>query len=297
MSASVDFPKVPASWISESKLSANQKYFISYYKNTNSTNLKKRALFIIHGQGEYFDRYLHFPFYLEDTFDVIGGVDLTGHGRSKGARGHINKFKDYHDCVLESFSEFSNHAQSDFQDIEFYWLGHSLGGLIALSTLIENKNLNLKAVAVSAPLLGFQIPVPPIKEFFGRLVEPIFGSLPLGNEIKPEMLSHDVGVQKQVAIDPLNINKVTPRFFVQLTQRMQEVNFFNGEFYYNIQFITALADPLISWKSQMDFFNKLKLTSGKYKKFDSFTNFRHEAFNEVGKERTFLALKSWFLKF
>lgn len=297
MTASVNFPQVPNHWISESKVSSNQKFYISYYKNTKSQANKKRALFIIHGQGEYFDRYLHFPFYLEDTFDVIGGVDLPGHGRSQGSRGHINNFKDYHDCVLESFREFSSWAEKDFSDIEFYWFGHSLGGLITLSALTENKNMNLKAVSVSAPLLGFQIPVPPLKEFFGRLVEPFLGSIPLGNEIKPEMLSHDEGVQKQVQLDPLNINKVTPRFFVQLTERMKQVNSFNDDFHYNVQIITALADPLISWKSQMDFYNKLKLATGKIKKFDSFTEFRHESFNEVGKERAFLALKNWFLKF
>lgn len=290
MSASANFPGLPSDWIEEQHYINNNKIFIRVYKKKNA--VINRWLFIVHGQGEQSDRYEHFPFYLNSCIEAVAAVDLIGHGKSLGQRGHINHFDQYSLATVEAFQ----HCTKLFPKSEAHWLGHSLGGLITLRTLFKKQDLPIQSVCVSAPLLGLAMPVPPLKKFFGILIEPLIGKLPLKNEINPEYLSKNISVQKGYLENPLNHSYVTPRFFVQMNSEMERLKAPLGDFCYNLMILCPLADEIVNWKTAYLFYDRVKMKSGLKKELQSFPNFKHESFNEEDKERAFIALENWILK-
>lgn len=291
MSASPQFPKIPLNWTLSSEKILRGKIFAQVWRAPERKT--GRFLFIVHGQAEQSNRYEHFPFYLNTAVDAIGILDLPGHGKSRGVRGHINNFDQYSEAALEAFQWSFAHAEKALGKLEPHWLGHSLGGLITLRTLLKKQDLPLKSVSVSAPLLGLAIKVPPLKRLFGILVEPILGALPLVNELDVAGLSHDPSVGPAYLKDPLNHNKVTPRFFVQMNREMELMKAPILQFPYNLLMITPLADPIVSWKAEFQFFERLKMKPGTQKYLQSFPGLYHEAFNESEKGRVFLALENW----
>jgi alpha-beta hydrolase superfamily lysophospholipase len=171
-----------------------------------------------------------------------------------------------------------------------------LGGLITLRTLLKKQDLSLKSVTVSSPLLGLAIKVPTFKRLFGIAVEPLLGALPLVNELNAADLSHDASVGPAYLENPLNHNKITPRFFIQMMREMELMKAPSQYFPYNLMLITPLADPIVSWKAEFQFFDRIKMNPGTQKNLQSFPNFYHESFNELEKGRAFLAFENWILK-
>lgn len=251
-------------------------------------------MYIVHGQAEQSDRYEHFPHYLNGQVDAVICLDLPGHGKSTGIRGHIENFDDYGKAILAGFEssiEWMRHKSGG--KFEAHWLGHSLGGLLVLRTLLKEESLPIKSVTVSAPLLDLAMPVPKLKAFFGKLVEPLLGSLKLSNELNGNLISHDPEVRKAYDENPLNHNFVTPRFFVQMMRAMPEVKNNKGPFGYDLLLIIPLEDLIVSWKASYDFFSNLQMNPGKKKTITGLPHYYHEPFNEIGKERAFTALSDW----
>ncbi len=263
-----------------------------------SSNLSRgRFLFVVHGQAEQSDRYEHFPHYLAGLVDAVICIDLPGHGKSQGVRGHIENFDQYERAVLAGFQAAQDWMKKQSSGrAEAHWLGHSMGGLITLRTLLKHSDLPLKSVTVSAPLLDLAMAVPVVKRIFGELIEPILGSLKLKNELNGDLISHDPEVAKSYSENPLNHNYVTPRFFVNMMKEMPLVRNNHGPLAYNVLLIVPLADAIVNWKMTYHYFKELKVTEGKKKSLAGFPNFFHEAFNEIGKERAFTALADWLEK-
>jgi len=299
MSASPKFPKLPANWTEKALTAMDGKISLRvYFNNTKfeSASPDAKMLYVVHGQAEQSDRYEHFPHYLQDQVDVVACVDLPGHGRSQGVRGHIEKFDDYSHAVLSGFEAAHHWVSSHKSKVKAHWFGHSLGGEITLRTLLTTQNLPLQSVFVSAPMLDLAMPVPKLKKMFGELVEPLLGSLKLSNELNPAMVSHDPSVVAEYANNPLNHKYVTPRFFVNMMKDMPLTRENKGPFHYNLMMLLPLADPIVSWKASLKFFNQLTMTLGHEKKLTMMPGFFHESFNELGKDRAFVALSDWLQK-
>ncbi len=296
MAASSTFPKIPSDWLDQSEMINKQKLFVRLLQKPKVTS--GRVLFVVHGQGEQSDRYEHFAFYLQHSVDAIIMLDLPGHGKSLGVRGHIQNFDQYSDACLTALQYGVEQLKTAFgtNKLELHWFGHSLGGLITLRTLLKKQDLSLKSVTTSAPLLGLAFNPPALKKFFGILIEPLLGSLPLTNELDARDVSHDPSVVEAYINNPLNHSKVTPRFFVCMNREMELLKAPSSEFAYNLLLISPLADRIVSWKSGFQFFERLKMKIGTKKELHTFPNFSHEAFNELEKNRAFLCLENWILK-
>jgi len=295
MAASPFFPKLPNSWSTEFIDILEKSVSLRIYRSKDLS--RGRFLYLVHGQAEQSDRYEHFPHYLEGLVDAVICVDLPGHGKSLGVRGHIENFDQYGNAVLTGYRMACDWMkQQSGGTCVSHWFGHSLGGLITFRTLLKETSLPLNSVTVSAPLLDLALPVPKLKKFFGELVEPLLGSLKLSNELNGDLISHDPEVSKAYHSNELNHSYVTPRFFVNMMKEMAFVRSQQGPFHYNLLMIVPLGDQIVSWKSAYQFFSQLKMVDGKKKVLTSFPHFFHESFNEIGKERAFVALSDWIEK-
>jgi acylglycerol lipase len=103
---------------------------------------------IVHGYGECSDIHLENAIQLAlNGFDVQL-IDLRGYGLSGGFRMSLNRIHDYHFDVTALLLQCS-------PDLPLYLYGHSMGGLTIMSYLLNNPNLNISGVVLSAPFLQF----------------------------------------------------------------------------------------------------------------------------------------------
>lgn len=283
MPASPQFPGLPPHWIEETSICDGIFYRQWVNKNSNG----RSGMLLLHGQGEHSGRYSHFPFYLDESLSWIVAPDHIGHGKSLGLRGHVERFFDYSESVLKALA----HSQKQAQKVHLF--GHSMGGLIALSLMKQNQTSKFASIITSAPVMDLAMPVPPLKKFFGELVAPILGKLQLSNEVPAEAVSRDPLVQQTYAQDPLNHNKVTPRFFVQFSHEMKDLREWQGPAQNSLLMIVPMDDRIACWKTSVEFFKNLQLAPTCTKELHTFPAYFHESFNDFGKERPFIALKNW----
>lgn len=300
------FPGLPENWVcrTTSSLSSDGKLKLFSYllhdKELSTNSKNKRVLILVHGQGEHGGRYFHFPHYLKDAFSAVALIDLRGHGRSEGLRGHVDFFDQYTLDVID----FIRMVQSEVrllwgEGFVFDFLGHSMGGLVALRVLIKEPYLNLKTATVSAPLLALKS-VPKLKEAGARVINFLWGSLQLGNEVNPGGISHDPEVQKAYVSDRLVHSKVTPRFYFSLKEAMASTLQFaeQGKLSIPLHFIIPLEDPIVDASATVGFAETLDLEK---KRISLYQGYFHESFNEGGdrthpeinKERVFKDQISW----
>src|SRR4029077_4270 len=96
----------------------------------------KAVVIGIHGLGEHADTYKRLAIGLQNSPYQLIMSDLRGHGRSSGKRGvgTVDEF------VLDN-KLFVNVVKQRFSHLPFFFLGHSMGGLVLSKLLIRNGDL------------------------------------------------------------------------------------------------------------------------------------------------------------
>jgi acylglycerol lipase len=110
-------------------------------------NLRAVVVFI-HGLGEHIRRYDNWAGLFNEAMIGFAGVDLPGHGRSDGKRGHIKNYA----LTDEMINILLNECRKTFPGVPLFLYGHSLGGGIVLDYLIR-KNPKVKGGIVTSPWL------------------------------------------------------------------------------------------------------------------------------------------------
>jgi len=109
----------------------------------------KALLFLCHGYGE-----LLVPYYnqLAESARSSGllafGHDHVGHGRSEGERVQISDYADYTEPLLTHCREM----KTKHPDLPLYLVGHSMGGLISLLSVLEAQDL-FAGLVLMGPLI------------------------------------------------------------------------------------------------------------------------------------------------
>ena len=97
----------------------------------------RAVIVMVHGLGEHIQRYNHWADLFCSEGVGFAGVDLPGHGRSGGKRGHVRSYPILSDMI----DILLNEARKTFPGIPVFLYGHSLGGGIVLDYLIDRKSV------------------------------------------------------------------------------------------------------------------------------------------------------------
>lgn len=115
---------------------------------------------IIHGIGEYAGRYSRLAEYFTKSGIAVLSMDLRGHGRSAGKRGHCAPRTD----VLRDIDSLIEYAKLRYPNIPITLYGHSMGGNITLDYRFRGRLNSIPAkYIISAPWI--------------KLVKPVSGAL------------------------------------------------------------------------------------------------------------------------
>ncbi len=109
----------------------------------------KATVVVVHGYAEHSGRYAHVAEYLVEQGYAVHGMDLRGHGQSRGQQfGYFNRF----DTLLEDLTRFVGQVRATTNTGPMFMLGHSLGGTLALLYGLHYQS-TLKGLIISAPYL------------------------------------------------------------------------------------------------------------------------------------------------
>ena len=192
---------------------------------------------LIHGQGEHLGRYEYLGEVLAESGVRTVGVDLRGHGMSQGRRGHIKRWSDY---VMDV------HACADLLPEKFALIGHSMGGLIALSYLTAYAQ-RVRSLVLSGPLLGVAIAAPAWKTKMAGLLSRTLPGLSLASGIPLEDLCTDPEAVDLYAQDSLRVSTITPRWLTEMeaavAQVWRSVDSFTTPLSLHVASLECIVDP------------------------------------------------------
>lgn len=286
------FAPLPKDWVAEhgtipSAHGGSRLFHTLYHHEPWSS---PRAVIVFHGFWEHGGRYLHWPAGLGNTVDAVYCHDHRGHGRSEGLRGHAERFVEYLDDAERAIREFHDTLTRRFGSAELHAVGHSFGGLVLLNTLFARPDLPLRSAAVSAPLLGVKMPVPPVKALAGQLLSRVWGSFHMKAQAAPETLSHVPEVGQAYLQDRLVHDKITPRAFTEMNKAMAEVRRHHSGLNYPLLMLLPEEDQVVDTKVSLDFYRNL---DSREKQLKTYPGMFHEIFNEVDRATVFGDLQSW----
>lgn len=255
-----------------------------YYQQW-STAKPQAQIVITHGLGEHSDCYDNFAQQLADCDLKISAWDLRGHGRSQGARGAI---EDVYQLTqdLEIFLNFVlKTAQAEYPVI---LMGHSMGGLILLKTLLGLRQHLVRPLILSSPFLGVALPVPEWKRTASGLIAQVVPRLTLDAEITHDMLTRDPEVLHRYDRDPLRHQRISAGLFESALESIESVLFHSSAYTSPVFMIGPEEDPVVNSLELVQLAkhlpnpqNQLVLLPGR----------KHEVFNDLGREEAFAPLR------
>ncbi len=177
-----------------------------------------KVILMIHGLGDHFGRYNHWASWFAEKDIAVIGLDLPGHGRSPGRRGHIKNYHVYN-SIIESLAKF---ARNRYGDLPIGLYGHSLGGNIILNYLLTNAIGFDFAIATSAWLQLVSSP-PKATLAMARIVSKIFPGFLQANGLQLEHISRAEDVNEKYSSDPLVHDRISLRLAIEATNAAERI--------------------------------------------------------------------------
>lgn len=242
---------------------------------------------VVHGLGEHSGRYARFAKGMAEHGYATYAVDLRGHGKSPGQRGHVDSWSRWTDDV----SAFVRHVEG-LVDGEVVPLGHSFGGAALLSTVLAGKLPHSRRFVVSSPALRLKVTVPAWKLKLGAAASRIAPKLAMSNEVDPGAVSRIPEVVEAYRTDPLVHSKISSRMFTEWQGATGEILSQAGEIKVPFLILAGTADALIDPEGSRALHEKapalseLHLLEGRY----------HEPFNDLDSDEVFRLIAGWLAK-
>lgn len=242
---------------------------------------------VVHGLGEHAGRYERFAQGMAKHGSGTFAVDLRGHGKSPGPRGHVDSWSQW----IEDVSAFVARVASSAGG-EVIPLGHSFGGATVLSAVLSGKLSNSRRFIVSSPALKVKVAVPAWKIKLGTTASKLLPRLALDNEVDPKLLSRIPEVVEAYRADPLVHSKISSRLYTEWLSATHDILNRAGEIKVPFLILAGTDDGLIDPEGSKELHAKahvmseLRLLEGRY----------HEPFNDRDNEEVFTMIASWLAK-
>jgi lysophospholipase len=239
----------------------------------------KAVIVIVHGAMEHHRRYgWLIEMWRSSGFHVIMS-DLPGQGMTTRAnRGHIEYFDEY-------IIEVKDWIQTAYRyDLPVFLVGHSMGGLIAIR-LLQEERLNLAGVILSSPCLGLLQKPSKFMNFLSYGLNVVFPSFRLNSGLTVQMATRNEDVREADSNDTLYVTKVSVRWYRELAEAIKQA-FVNIPDTQDVPMLVMQGgdDKIVNKRTVKEWFNYVPLSEKRFKEWPSCY---HEIFNEPEREEVF----------
>ena len=270
----------------EANLKSNDgtDFFVRCWEPDSRT---KAVIVLIHGLGEHTGRYEHVAQAMTGAGYALCGMDLRGHGRSVGVRGHIPTL----DIAMQDIREFLIFVTKRYPELPHFLYGQSMGGLLILAYALQHKPV-LKGVIATSPGLRS-----PLREQKGKvLLAKILGSLAPNALIVSGLdtggLSGDAQVIQAYTTDPLVHDRISLGLGKGLLKAADYVWEHAGEFSLPLLLMHGTADP-ITYAHGSEGFAALASKNNRDVTLKLWDGLYHELHNEPQKQDVLRFMTAW----
>lgn len=255
-----------------------------YFQCWQTESKPKGVICLMPGLGEHSGRYAHWALLLNQAGYSVLALDLRGHGKSEGQRGHVSSFDEY----LNDTDLLLSEAKQRFSEAPCFLYGHSLGGMIACDYVLHRKPA-LKGVVITALSYKSSIQEQRVKVLMAQILGSIVPRMALSTGLVPATISKDPDVVARYISDPLVHHQTSVGWGKSTLNSINWCEQHASEWTLPVLFMHGELDKLGYVEGSREFASKikgdctLKVWPGLY----------HEIHNEPEKEQVFEYLRNW----
>ncbi|MBI2608650.1 MAG: lysophospholipase [Deltaproteobacteria bacterium] len=247
-----------------------------------------KVIVIAHGLGEHSGRYEHVAEFLNNHGYSVYALDHRGHGKSSGRRGRVSYFKQY----VQDLKKFTTLIQSLEKNKKIILLGHSMGGLIVLSYLLEEGE-GIDSIILSSPALGVNIKGAFVKKAAAQILTYFLPNITLYSEINTQDVLRDKILLLKTIRDRLIVKHISPRLYTELVKTMKWIYKNAHKIKHPLLLLQAGDDKVCVKEKALEFIESVKSGDKTIKVYE---NFYHEVFNDVERDKVFVDMLAWLEK-
>jgi acylglycerol lipase len=256
-----------------------------YYQSWLPDAAPKAILLIVHGLAEHSGRYANVVGHFVPRGYAVFGLDHVGHGKSDGKRVFIERFRDFIDPLRQCRALI--HAQHP--GIPVFLVGHSLGGLIGATYLLDRQD-EFHGAVLSGPAVKVPKNISPAVILIGRVVSallPGLGIVPLAHD----GVSRDASVVEAYVNDPLvHTGKITARLGAEMLKAMEHIAMQAPRIRLPLLVLQGGADKLVDKEGARMLHERAGSTDKTLKIYDGLY---HEVYNEPERASVLAEVEGW----
>jgi acylglycerol lipase len=239
------------------------------------TGKARGSVLLVHGFADHSARYERVVDLWVARGLAVGRLDLRGHGRSEGPRGHVDSFSDYVRDVTAVLDALGREPewQAGKKPVLF---GHSMGGLVTAHTTLSLGD-RVAGLALTSPFFGLAKPVPALQRVLASVAGRLAPQLKQPSGLKGSDCTHDVEIARAYDADPLGFKFVRAGWFLEIMQAHRELFASASRFRLPLFCIAAGEDRLVSTPATERFF---AVAGSQEKELDVRPGLFHEVLNE-----------------
>ena len=250
----------------------------------------KAVVILVHGLGEHVGRYAHVGKALTNAGYTLVGFDLRGHGKSDGARGHFPSL----DAVMQDIHQFFQFVSQRYPNLPQFLYGHSLGGLLSLTYIVQNK-AGLKGVIVTGAALRSALQEQKMKIVMANILGTLMPTLIIPSGLDTATISRDKAVVDKYVNDPLVHDKTSLGFGKSALSAIDLCFARAREFPQPLLIMHGKADKL-TYASGSEDFARFAGEKNKDVTLKLWDNLYHEIHNEPEQDEVFKVMVEWLDK-
>ena len=249
------------------------------------------VIVLVHGLADHSGRFEEIGQFLASNGWTVYACDLRGHGLSsdghQAGRVHVDHFSEYANDVKALISL----AKQSHPGLPVIILGHSMGGLISLTYVLDNPE-ELDGAVLSSPALGAHpdVELPAILNLAVRLLVRIKPRLLFSSDLDTSSISRDPDVVRAYIDDPLVSNKVSARWYVEITKAIEDIQGRAAELKIPTLLMQSGDDRLVDPQAAPRWAKDAPKDLLKLVIWDELF---HEMFNEPEKEKVYACVLEW----
>lgn len=251
-----------------------------------------RVMVLVHGYAEHMGRYDEMAMHFAERGFAVHAYDQAGHGRTAGARGHVDRF----DRLLDELMRFIELVRLDHPGLPLVLVGHSMGGLV-VAAAATGRHPEVEHFVLSGALLQLGGDSGGLRQSISlglaRVIATFAPRVAVATGLDPQGLSHDPEVVRRYLQDPLVKDRMSVRFAAGMSSMVSSVRGKGNRIERPILILHGAADPISSPDGSRHFHSGLTEKIAAMSALEIYPELRHEIFNEPERERVWQDMLQW----
>jgi acylglycerol lipase len=254
------------------------------YRTWSPAGAPRGIVVIAHGFAEHSGRYGGVAERLTAEGCIVRAPDHRGHGQSEGKRTSVVRFDDYVDDLLTVIAQ----ARGEWPTVPVILLGHSMGGLVALSLAVR-AGAPIDGLVVSAPA-ACPGDVSRVKLTVGRALSRVAPNTPV-LRLPLNKISRDAAVVDAYNNDPLVFRTpIRARLGAEMIATMDRVDAALPALRVPLLVMQGTSDALVDPGCGPHVYERAGSPDKTLKMYDGLW---HEIFNEPERDHVLEDLVTW----